>query len=169
MRTSSTAQTVAADDDDLLTTGEAALLIGVSRQHVVDLTMRGDLPYETVGTHRRIRRADLERLRFSTSRMSADQRRALRLGYATAGRLAEDPERALAIARDNLAALRRRHTRGRPAIWLQQWQVLLDGPLDDLLEVLTSPTPRARELRQNSPFAGVLSDEERAAVLAASR
>jgi hypothetical protein len=52
---------------------------------------------------------------------------------------------------------------------LQQWQVLLDGPLDDLLEVLTSPTPRARELRQNAPFADVLSDEERAAVLKASR
>jgi excisionase family DNA binding protein len=96
---SSTAQTDLADDDDLLTTDEASLLIGVSRQHVVDLAMRGDLPYETVGTHRRIRRAGLERLRYSTSRMSADQRRALRLGYATAGRLAEHPERALAIAR----------------------------------------------------------------------
>ena len=51
-------------------------------------------------------------------------------------------------------------------MWLQEWARLLDGPLVELLTALTSPTPRSRELRQNSPFAGVLTDAERLAVLA---
>jgi excisionase family DNA binding protein len=151
--------------DGLLTTGEAATLLGVSRQHVVNLTARGDLPYQTVGTHRRIRHDDLERLRYSTTRLTADQRRSLRLAHAVAGRLVQDPESVREIARDNLARMRARHTRGRAATWLAEWQELVDGPLDDLLAALTSPVPHARELRQNSPFAGVLSDAERAAVL----
>lgn len=169
MRTMTIEDAVRGDADTLLTTGEAASVLGVSRQHIVDLTTRGDLPFETAGTHRRIRRSDLERLRFGTIRMSADQRRSLRLAYAVAGRLATDPEGTLALAHANLARLRARHTRGRTAVWLQQWQDLLDGPLDDLLEVLTAPGQRARELRQNSPFAGVLSEDERQAVLSAPR
>jgi excisionase family DNA binding protein len=46
--------------DELLTTGEVAVLLGSSRQHVVDLWERGLLPYVRVGTHRRVRRADVE-------------------------------------------------------------------------------------------------------------
>jgi hypothetical protein len=37
---------------------------------------------------------------------------------------------------------------------------------DRIIEVLTSPTPWAREMRQNSPFAGALDDDERMRVLA---
>lgn len=154
--------------DRLLTTGEAARLLGTSRQHVVDLTARGDLPFETTGTHRRVRLSDVERVRYSTQRLSADQRRSLRLAYAIAGKLAQNPG-LIEVARENLARMRERHTRGRPAQWLGEWQALLDGPLDELLLTLTSPAPRARELRQNSPFAGVLTDAERAAVLQATR
>jgi hypothetical protein len=50
--------------------------------------------------------------------------------------------------------------------WLAEWEKLLDGPLDGVLEALTSRAPRARELRQNSPFAGVLTEDERERVLA---
>jgi excisionase family DNA binding protein len=169
MRTATVEAAVLADSDALLTTGEAARVLGVSRQHVVDLTARGDLPFETVGTHRRVRRGDLERLRHGSARFSVDQRRSLRLAYAVAGKLVQDPEGVLAIARANLDQMQSRHTRGRPAFWLQQWRDVLDGPLDELLILLTSPSQRARELRQNSPFAGALSDEERAAVLQAAR
>lgn len=155
--------------DGLLTTGEAARMLGVSRQHVVDLTVRGDLPFESVGTHRRVRLSDVERLRYGTTRMAADQRRSLRLAHAVAGKLVQDPEGVLAVARTNLGQMQSRHTRGRTAIWLRQWQDLIAGPVDELLEALTSPSPRARELRQNSPFAGVLSEDERAAVLQSAR
>ncbi|MBF0688540.1 MAG: helix-turn-helix domain-containing protein [Cellulomonas sp.] len=154
--------------DQLLTTGEAARVLGTSRQHVVNLTKRGDLPYETTGTHRRVRLSDVDRVRYSTQRLSADQRRSLHLAYAIAGKLVQDPA-LVDVARQNLERMRARHTRGRPAQWLAQWQELLDGPLDELLIVLTSPSQRSRELRQNSPFAGVLTDDERRAALASTR
>ena len=45
-----------------MSTGAAARLLGTSRQHVVDLCTRGALPYTSTGTHRRVRRSDLEAL-----------------------------------------------------------------------------------------------------------
>jgi hypothetical protein len=58
--------------------------------------------------------------------------------------------------------------RGSARVWLDEWDKLLEGPISRTLETLTSRTQRARELRQNSPFAGVLTDQEResAAVMA---
>jgi hypothetical protein len=52
----------------------------------------------------------------------------------------------------------------RPA--LLEWQAALDGPLDELLALLTATDERATRLRQSSPFAGVLSTAERTAILA---
>jgi excisionase family DNA binding protein len=144
-----------------------AALLGASRQHVVDLCDRGDLPYTTTGTHRRIRRADVERLRTASDRLTRDQQRSLRLAYATAGRIVADPDRALTFARGNLDRMGSVHRRGQATRWLREWEKLLDGPLDDVLAVLTSPSPRSRELRQNSPFAGLLDDAERREVLEA--
>ena len=63
----------------------------------------------------------------------------------------------------------RRTSRGQPRRWLEEWDQLLDGPLERLLSVLTSLSPRARELRQNSPFAGLLLEGERKQVLLAWR
>lgn len=156
---------VAPEGGQLLSTGEAARILGVSRQHIVDLCERGDLPFTTVGTHRRISRDDLEALRGRTRRLTRDQRRSLWLGYAVAGKLVADPEPALRKARENLESLRRGR-RGAGRRWLEEWDRLLSGPIDGVLHALTSPSPRARELRQNSPFAGVLTSAERARVLA---
>jgi excisionase family DNA binding protein len=157
--------TEASTDDDLLTTGEAARLLGSSRQHVVDLADQGDLPFVTAGTHRRIRRGDLSELASRTVGMTRDQRRSLWLSHAVAGKLVADPEAVLAQARQNLERMRVAHTRGQAARWLDEWERLLDGPIEDVLVALTSSTPRARELRQNSPFAAVLTETERAGVL----
>jgi excisionase family DNA binding protein len=43
----------------LITTQQAADILGVSRQHVVKLITEKELPHEMVGTHRRIRIEDL--------------------------------------------------------------------------------------------------------------
>jgi excisionase family DNA binding protein len=152
--------------DALITTGEAAKVLGTSRQHVVDLCDRGDLPFRTVGKHRRVSRADLEVLSARTQRLTRDQLRSLWIGNAVAGKLVRHPDRVLDLARRNLAHLRSVHTRGQGARWLAEWESILSGPVERVLETLTSRTPRARELRQNSPFAGVLTEKERAQILA---
>lgn len=51
------------------------------------------------------------------------------------------------------------------ARWLDQWQEGLDAGVDAVAEVLTSQGPAALDLRQNSPFAGVISPEVRSRVL----
>lgn len=158
-------------DEELLTTGQAARLLGSSRQHVVDLCTRGLLPHTSTGTHRRVRRSDLERLALSAGapRLTRDQRRSLWLHRAIAGRIVEDPERRLETARRNLTVMMAAHPRGRAAAQLRAWQQLLAGPIEAVLDVLNSPGSDAADLRQNTPFGGVLMDTERDRVLAAFR
>ncbi|HEY1738350.1 MAG TPA: helix-turn-helix domain-containing protein [Acidimicrobiia bacterium] len=156
--------TAESDADGLLTTGEAAALLNSSRQHVVDLCERGELPFTTIGTHRRIRPADVEALRSRTQRLTRDQQRSLWLAYAVAGRIVADPERARRLARHNLDKMRSA-SRGQARRWLDEWERLLGGPLDALLVMVVSASPKGRELRQNSPFAGLLSERERSDVL----
>lgn len=164
MRTTTYDSLTSAEGDELLTTGEAAKLLNSSRQHVVDLCERGDLPFTTVGSHRRIRRADLEAIRTRTQTLTRDQQRSLWLAYAIAGRIVADPLTARALGRRNLEAIRT-SSRGQARRWVDEWERLLEGSIDRLLTALVSRSPRGRELRQNSPFAGLLSDDERAAVL----
>jgi len=157
-----------AKDSGLISTGEAAAVLGTSRQHVVDLCDAGTLPCARVGTHRRIRLADI--LKFQDGARNAglltrDQLRSLWLHQAVANHLLVDPERTLRRARRNLRLLKSAHPRGAAARWLSEWEELLGGPIDDLLQVLTSRSERGCELRQNSPFAGVLTKHERNRVL----
>ena len=46
-----------------------------------------------------------------------------------------------------------------------QWEEVLSGPLGDVRKVIAEDSERGRDLRQNSPFAGVLSEAERRAAL----
>jgi hypothetical protein len=99
--------------------------------------------------------------------LTRDQLRSLWLHRAVAGRVVTNPDRALRIARRNLGRLRSTHRRGQADRWLREWERLLDGPLETVLDTLTSRSPRSVELRQNSPFAGVISERERSRVLEA--
>ena len=116
----------------------------------------------TVNTVKRLARAagfDAEVEFFAP--MTREERRSLHLHRAIAARLAEDPRRVLATARQSLARMRARPREATQL--LREWGVMLDRPLAALLPVLTDPSEWARELRHVTPFAGVLSAAERAA------
>lgn len=51
------------------------------------------------------------------------------------------------------------------AVYARRWLKLLSLPVDQVASALVEDTPEMRDLRQNSPFAGALSDEERLAVI----
>jgi Helix-turn-helix domain len=45
--------------------------------------------------------------------------------------------------------------------WAEEWERILAMPLPKVAKAISADTPRARELRQTSPFAGVLTEQER--------
>ena len=94
--------------------------------------------------------------------LTREDRRSLALHAMVAERLSEQPKVVLARARESLVRMRAVHPGARQL--LDEWKVLLRRPLNALLPVLRDPTPWARELRQVTPFTGVLSARERAHV-----
>ncbi|GAA5121836.1 helix-turn-helix domain-containing protein [Haloechinothrix salitolerans] len=151
------------NDKQLLSTGQAAEVLGCSRQHVVDLCSSGQLPYVTVGAHRRIRRADAEA--FLQPPLRRDEERSLWLHQVVAGRLATDTASVMETAHENMRHLRHVHPDGMATRWLDHWEELLNAGPDAVFDALTSRARWAIELRQNSPFAGVLTTKERQAAL----
>jgi len=155
---------------DLLTTGQVAILLGTTPRHVVNLCLRGELPYTMAGTHRRIRRTDALSLAERPAAnnggpLTDDQLRSLWLHRAAAGHIASDPVGGLARARARVEELLEREPDG--ASWLHQWLRLIDRGPEAVMRAMTSIDPLARELRQNSPFVGLLPDDERRAILEA--
>lgn len=61
-------------EDEHFTTQAAANYIGCSRQHFVDILERGEIPFERVGTHRRVKFRDLRAYR---KRRDVERRAAL--------------------------------------------------------------------------------------------
>jgi excisionase family DNA binding protein len=149
---------------DVLTTQQVARLLGCSRQHVVDLCDAGKLPCTRIGVHRRLRRVDIEA--FLPNRdLRREELRSLWLHRAVAGKIVRDPLGAINRARRNIERFRQIQPRAR--VWLDEWSGVLDAGPEAVLEMLTSPSRQAIELRQNTPFVGVLSEDERLSILAA--
>lgn len=154
--------------NDWLTTGETATMLGVSRQHVVDLCDRGELPCTRAGTHRRIRRSDVERM--ITPLLTREQEKSLWLHRALLGHLMIEPASVLDTARSNLSSWKSIHREdGMATSYLQRWEQVIEGGVDSVVPVLVGTDEVSSELRQNSPFAGVLSDIERRQVLRSFR
>ena len=90
-------------------------------------------------------------------------RRCLALHEAVAETLRRDG-RLINVARDNLQ--RWAEANGILPVPLQEWQTLLDTrSVEEIVTLLTDPGEEATRLRQSSPFGGILSEDERLAIL----
>jgi excisionase family DNA binding protein len=150
---------------ELIRTGTAAKILGTSRQHVVDLCTRGSLRCHGTGVHRRLERREVEAL-IDRGR-TRDDRQSLWLHAAVAGRVARNPVGTLEKARANLRTMQAAHRVRSP--WLERWERLVEAGPEAVIRALVADTPESVELRQNSPFAGVLTDRERRLALNAFR
>lgn len=102
-------------------------------------------------------------------RLTDPEKRSLRLHEMIAAKLSARPEAVLSLARRNLDVMRAADVGDHASSYLDRWLHLLDGPIDTLLSVMTSTDQTARDLRQSSPFAGVLSDDERLEAIRSAR
>jgi transcriptional regulator with XRE-family HTH domain len=98
-------------------------------------------------------------------RLSGPEIRTLEMHRAIATKIESDPEGVREFARHNLEVLRAADIAGNTEPYLDAWEDLINGPVARLVSVMTSTDQAARDLRQASPFAGVLSDEERLEVI----
>ena len=84
--------------------------------------------------------------------------RSLALHRAIAGKIRNQPE-LLAIARANLERWTAGDSRSNP--YFEQWKSILENPLENILSLLIEDSEKMRDLRQSTPFCGVLTPQER--------
>jgi transcriptional regulator with XRE-family HTH domain len=110
---------------------------------------------------------DLEAVIDFVPEMTYADRRSLAFHEAIARILSADSKAAVAKAKRHLARLKALHPHAHAL--LDHWWIWLRLPVDDLIARMTDPEPFAREMRQVSPFAGILDARQRAQLLKAVR
>lgn len=95
-----------------------------------------------------------------------EDRVALELHRAVAEIARRDPERVREVGLRNLARMRERRQSPQSAGWLDEWESLLIGPVDALIEAMLAPGERAIDMRQVGPFVGLLDEPARLAAIA---
>ena len=61
------------------------------------------------------------------------------------------------------------NSEGQPPMYLREWQEILDRPWLEIATLITSMSEEATRLRSSSPFAGILTADEREEIYAAFR
>ncbi|NJP34117.1 hypothetical protein [Micromonospora thermarum] len=110
---------------------------------------------------------DVEALMSRPHKLTPDQLKSLWLHRAVARRLATDPDEVLRRARVNLDRLLLQHQKTMTEVWLRRWQDKIDEGVGAVYRALIAEDPEAVDLRQNSPFAGILPQPQRRKILAA--
>ena len=150
-------------EDAHLTQAELAELAGTSQPTIASYEAGRKSP--TLRTLRRLADAADRHLVMSfVPTLTREDRRSLALHRAISTGLLESPTRVLSRARRNLTRMRERH--GGARALLDEWARILEQSVDEIVAVMTNPGLHARDLRQVTPFAGVLSTAERTAVYA---
>jgi hypothetical protein len=115
------------------------------------------------GSHRYVHRSEV--MAMTVQPPTRDEEQSRWLHAAIVGYLVRDPDGVLAKALENLDRFARIHQGTMAERWLDLWREILSAGPDSVLNNLTADTRQARELRQNSPFTGIMPDTERTAVL----
>jgi len=93
--------------------------------------------------------------------------RSLAMHAVIAQKIQRDP-RLLEIARNNIKRWETR-SQGQVPSWLKEWKTILDRPWPQIAALLTEQSDNAVRLRQSTPFAGVLTSNERRRIYEAFR
>jgi transcriptional regulator with XRE-family HTH domain len=150
-------QLIASARHDLgLTQAELADVVGTSRERISTYE-RGDVDPRTATLQRVLDALQIELV--PTPALTYEERRSLAVSAEVARKLVEQPDEVLAHARRNLERMRSigRHEQ----VWVRLWESALDLGPRYVAALLTSVDPFARDLRQSSPFGGVLDADER--------
>lgn len=86
------------------------------------------------------------------------EQRSLAFHRAVAEKLQLRPE-LLPVAMANLDRWGQQAGRSQP--YFDEWRRILERPFDEVLAMIVEDTPRMGELRQSTPFAGILEPKER--------
>lgn len=100
----------------------------------------------------------------SRTDLNESERRSLAFGVLTAQHVLRDPVAVLARARTNLTTMRDAAVPANMP-YLDAWQRLLEGSTSAVIDALVGDHQDARDLRQATPFAGVVPDTERRAAI----
>lgn len=80
--------------------------------------------------------------------------------HAVIARKIERDPKLLQIARSNVERWSTQRNDERPT-WLDEWRELLNQPWENIAALITEPSENGARLRQSSPFAGILTNQER--------
>ena len=90
-----------------------------------------------------------------------EERVAYGLHRTLAKRLIDNPDTVLAAVPENLARMRSKTHCSFAHELLDEWERLSKGPIGAIIDVALGSDERSVELRQNSPVAGALSNQDR--------
>ncbi len=145
-----------------VTQQELAAIAGTSQSTIAAYETGAKSP--TLRTVENLARSqNLEMVVTYMPQMTREDRRSLAFHQAIVKRLRKEPAAILGRTKMNLGRLLKMHPGARKL--LSQWQDWLNLPLEELIAKMLDPFPEARDMRQVSPFSGVLDPKERARVL----
>ena len=93
----------------------------------------------------------------------------LAMHRAIAKKLLDRPQETTARALTNIPKIRANVRGPRPESLVDEWETLLRGPIGPLLSAMLDESSHGIDLRQNTPFAGTLTQDERLAIIAGPR
>jgi transcriptional regulator with XRE-family HTH domain len=96
-------------------------------------------------------------------RMTREDRRSLAYHRTVAQKIATHPYVILKHAKQTLKKMRCRHPTAKALF--DRWYIWLRLPTDDLITKILDPGLTARDMRQVTPFAGILTPQERTKIL----